>query len=291
MKTVTRAAALAALSLSGVSHAEPYAALSGTLSEYEYGNSDLATGIRLTGGYALGALPLRAELAYVSTGDADINGNSSLSFDGVNASVAYAYTLTRRGSAVWIKAGFYAGDSTYTSAITVDGKDSTSGASWGFGGEWKFTPQVGLRFDYENLVGVKDLPRFNPNHESDLTQSSLGLVWHFGMAGATSRAAAPALPPAPAPEPAAAAAPAPAMPMPSSPAPVAAPPPAAGPVTIVTTTLRAQPKSHAANVLLLPAGTPVSIRGAVTNVEGQWLYISVGGRVGWLPVNEVETPR
>lgn len=300
---------LGALAMSGVAQAGLYVGGAGSMSQYEYENVDDATGFTAFAGYRPESLPLMVELAYTDFGDHDISGaGATIGFSGVRGSIGYFGRLSPTGSGVWIKGGYYSGDAEGELSGFGSDEQSSSGFTWGLGGDWKVTPNIGLRLDLESYMGVKDFNGYPTlGNESDVTVISLGLVLELptrGQGGNSARSYAP--PPAPAPAPAAYVPPPAPMPAPV-PAPVVAEPkpvpvaPAAVPqpttvkpdlpggmaaigvrLTAQPTMLLRQPRSGAPVDGNIPAGAEVQLLQRVPNAQGVWWYVSYNGNTGWV---------
>jgi hypothetical protein len=300
---------LAAL-LSGAAHAGVYAGGAASMTQYEYENVDDAAGFTAFAGFRPESLPLMFEVAYTDFGEHDV---VSIGFSGVRASAGYYGRVSPSGSGVWIKGGYYKGDSEGKEAGFGSDELSSSGFTWGIGGDWKITRHFGLRLDLESYMGVKDFNGYpvTVDNESDVTVISLGLVFELPSGGSSSSSNSSSRssytpPPAPAPAPAPAYTPAPAA-MP--PEPVATPAPAPQPVlapapvapaaaaapagkpgmpvigvrrTTQLTALLRQPRAGAPVDGSLPAGSEVQLMQRVPNALGVWWYVYAGNTTGWV---------
>lgn len=324
---------LGAMLLSGAAQAGVYFGGAGVLSEREnYSDLERASGAKgFIGWRGDASLPLMLELSYMDAGDAEIQDTNgmTLGYTGLQASVGWFGALSATGSGLWVKGGYYSGDSKLEDPNNFLGfgagasaEESTNGFALGLGGDWKFTPWVGLRFELEGLLGVKDFA-----NDENLTAYSLGLVFEI-----PTHQAAPAprqtsyLPPqapessptpvyypaapvqqpayaAPEPAPVITAAPAaeqatapeapPAKSLAQGPSaadlPVAAPPtagallPGASARTTQSFTLRKLPHSSAEPLQNVVAGVSVQLLGRQINAEGTWWRIESQGQRGWLP--------
>lgn len=319
---------LGAMLLSGAAQAGVYLGGGGAFTERSgYSDVDRASGAKgFIGWRGDASLPLMLELSYLDAGESEIDelGGIYIGYSGLQASVGWFGQLSPTGSGVWLKGGYYSGDAELVDPNGVAGfgpgarvEESTNGVALGLGADWKFTRWVGLRFELEGLLGVKDFA-----NDENLTAYSLGLVFEIPTAAVPAPRQSSYLPPpaavyTPAPAPVvvrepmtATAAPAPA-PMPvAEPEPViaAAPAPQAlaeGPSaadlplaaptaprallpgaqarTTQQVTLRKLPHSSEQALQNLPAGTNVQLLGRQTNAEGIWWRIEHGGVRGWVP--------
>ncbi|PPE74947.1 hypothetical protein C3942_04530 [Solimonas fluminis] len=308
---------LGALAMSGVAVAGPYVGGAGTFSQYEYEDVDDATSFAAFAGYRFDQVPLMLEVAYTDAGKHDIRGLPSgvgLKFSGVRGSLGYFAKLDSKGSGVWLKGGYYDGDADLelTNTPFADRSASSSGFTYGLGGDWKLTPWFGLRFDLENYVDVRDFSDFPDSDagESNVTVISLGVV--LELPSGTSRLPSSYAPaPAPAYQPAypPAAAPAPVVPAIQSqpPHPATAAPtsiPAASQPTSASSTIKPdlpggmvaagvrltaqptmllrQPRSGAPIDGSIPAGAELQLLQRVPNAQGVWWYASYNGMSGWV---------
>lgn len=303
MKNVIRAAALGGLAmLSPICNAGPYFGAAGVLSTYEYDDVDNSVGFQGFLGYRVASAPILFEVGYQDSGEADLPDidfgggdrvhDMALNFTGYSFMIGYASVPDFKGSSVWAKIGYYSGDASINSLVDsssnginnypVEFKEKSTGFTWALGGELRLSPDFGLRGEMGALSGVKDLPEVDSSNKSDITQFSLGVVMHFGGRRTVDSAGVPLPPAAPLPM---ASTPAPATPVASLP-----PPPPAGPTTAGEVTLRAQPKARTSPVSILPAGTPLTIQGRMSNTEGDWVYVAALGKTGWLVVSEIRQP-
>lgn len=141
----------------------------------KYKDVDDGTAYRIFGGYRATDIPLYVEAQYFDSGKMDIDdiGNVKLQFDGWTASVGYRVVLGDSGSDLILKGGGYVEDS---EAKGPGGsvKDDRSGGQIGIGGNWMFTPNLGLNFDVQILFGVEDFA-----NREDLTIATVGLIYSF----------------------------------------------------------------------------------------------------------------
>ncbi len=336
MRGISRGVAAVAACLSTAVLAGPYIAGGATVSKRDYADIDDSTGWRALAGYRFETMPLFLEATYMDTGDADIDPlpgaltGVQLTYEGLQFGIGYGAVLSPLGSMLWLKGGYYTGDAigkvprgSIPQDLSLSGeiKQSTSGATLGFGGVWKVTPWVGLRADFETLFGAKDFAL-----DEDLQIYSLGLVFEFPAAkaapGATLNRATPAVqaaapeaappvaaPAAPASEPvpqappsvpaagqpapaalAADAAPDTADPGPAepvSPAPAIAPALASGAHRmrlLAAMPFRDSPKRETAAKATLPIGTVLVLRNRVTTADGDWWFVQTDTDIGWIPV-------
>lgn len=153
-------------------HAEgPYIGGSGIYADRPgYDDVDGSWGGKVFAGYRFAPFPLFIEASYLNTGDADVDpgyddsghyddSRIKLNFSGYTIGVGYFLPLTRYGSGVYVRGSYYSGDvkkKTPDNPTLSSEKQSTSGGSVAVGGDWKFNPWVGMRFEYENLIEPDD---------------------------------------------------------------------------------------------------------------------------------------
>ncbi len=141
----------------------------------KYKDVDEGTAYRIFGGYRATSIPLYFEAQYFDSGKMDIDdiGDVKLRFDGWTASVGYRVALSDMGSDILLKGGGYVEDS---EAKGTGGsfKDDRSGGQIGVGGNWMFTPNLGLNIDVQVLFGVEDFA-----DREDLTLATVGLIYSF----------------------------------------------------------------------------------------------------------------
>lgn len=157
-----------------------------------YDDVDGSYGGKVFAGYRFAPFPLFIEASYLNTGNADVDpgygGDDErirLNFSGYTIGAGYFLPLTSYGSGVWVRASYYDGDSkekTPDDPLVGSRKLSTSGASFAVGGDWKFNPWTGIRFEYENLIEPDD---FADNESIGIF--SLGVVFDFPMAAESRR--------------------------------------------------------------------------------------------------------
>lgn len=318
---------LGALVLSGAVQAGPYFGGAGLMSEREgYEDLDRAEGAKAFLGYRFDDVPLMLELSYLDAGDAEIadTGEATLGYSGLQFSAGWFGKLSPTGSGVWVKGGYYSGDSEVTDTSGFLGgvpgetyEQSTNGLAVGLGGDWKVTRWVGLRFELEGLLGVKDFA-----NDENLTSYSLGLVFEFPNGSRSAPVpyySAPAPAPAATPERVAELAPVeaqppqpvytaePAAPVPVEPAPVSqvsatasynAPAATSTPVPAAASAgwmpgasahaakafvLRKTPVTSGLAETAVPAGGTLQLLGRQTNAEGTWWLATYEGSRGWVP--------
>ncbi|HEY0915615.1 MAG TPA: outer membrane beta-barrel protein [Solimonas sp.] len=308
---------LGVLAMSSAANAGVYVGAAGSMTQYEYDNVDDATGFTAFAGFRSESLPLMFEVAYADFGDHDITDDPgvSIGFSGMRASAGYFGRLSPTGSGVWIKGGYYKGDSEGKAAGLGSDELSSSGFTWGVGGDWKITRNLGLRLDLESYMGVKDFNGYpvSLDNESDVTVISLGLVFELPSRGSAASSGSNSRssytpPPAPAPAPAPTYAPTPAAAPPEpvvmqapapAPQPVLAPAPVAPVVaarasakpgmpvigvrhTSQPTALLRQPRAGSPVDASLAAGTEVQLMQRVPNALGIWWYVYANGVAGWV---------
>lgn len=143
-----------------------------------YSDVDDGFGWRGFVGYRASDLPLYLEAQYFSSGEMDVDDtdgvqDTSIEFEGFAASVGYRVLLDDYGSDLVLKGGAYREDTTIKSALGKV-KDDGSGALLGAGGNWMFTPNLGLNFDVQFFFEVEDF-----GNQENLTLATLGLVYAF----------------------------------------------------------------------------------------------------------------
>tara|TARA_R110000787_G_scaffold201880_5_gene312629 strand:- start:630 stop:1184 length:555 start_codon:yes stop_codon:yes gene_type:complete len=144
------------------------------LSSYE--DVDDGTAWRGFFGYRAASIPFYAEFQYLDSGELGIDDffGVELQFDGFTAAAAYRMVVDSiNGSDIIFKAGAYSLDVEATGA-GGSATDDGSGALIGIGGNWMFTPHLGLNLDAQILFGVEDLA-----NEEDLTVVTIGLIYAF----------------------------------------------------------------------------------------------------------------
>ncbi|MES2488407.1 MAG: SH3 domain-containing protein [Pseudomonadota bacterium] len=317
MRLSTKAiAACALLSFSPLGSAAVYLGATGTMSEFsKYDDVKRGFGSQIFAGYRGETVPLMFEVAYLTTGDNDVDGlDVALSFKGQAASVGYYGKMDDKGSGFFAKVGYYTGDSRLE--FTGGGnsgyyEETSSGATYAFGVDWMVARNFGFRFDVGGLINVKDLPGLDSGHKSNVTLINLGVVFAFGGSQPTPRyQPAPVYTPAvPAPAPAAVYAPAPApvqAPAPQVYAPeavsyvpepvvtmIAAPAPTPAPSTssvakgsaqlVPGAVLRSGPTMKSAAIKTLPDGGSVKLLNRESNAEGPWWSVQLeDGTTGWM---------
>lgn len=309
-------AACALLSISPLSHAEPYLGIAGAASEYSgYNNVNHGFGFNGFGGYRFESIPLMVEAGYLDTGTNtadDFYGfgtPAKFSFKGEQFFLGYFGRVGRQGSGWYAKAGYFTGKNREK---TMDLSANDNGFAWGAGFDWMFTRNLGLRGEFGGLVGVHDFS--TSDHKSNVTVLGLGLVFAFGgpeLPGARgrSRPAPVYSPPVPAPvynspvptpvySPAVAPEPVAASPAPvvAAAAPVAAQPvvaPTPAPATSSATAgsaqlvpgavLRSGPSMKSAGIRTMTDGGSVKLIKRETNAEGPWWMVQLDdGTTGWM---------
>ena len=298
MRLSSRAiAACALLSFSPLGSAAVYLGATGTMSEFsKYDDVKRGFGSQIFAGYRAETVPLMFEVAYLTTGDNDVDGlDVSLSFKGQAASIGYYGKMDDNGSGFFAKVGYYTGDSKlqYGGGGGSD-EEKSSGATYAFGVDWMVARNFGFRFDLGGLINVKDLPGLDSGHKSNVTLLNLGVVFAFGGSEPAPRyQPAPVYTPAvqaPAPTPYVAPYSAPQAYVPA--APVAAPQApqtqlvaGASATVIAGGAVRGQPSAKSAIATTLPNGQAVRLDSQrIDNAEGSWWLVS-GDRIkGW--VNE-----
>ncbi|MES2883467.1 MAG: outer membrane beta-barrel protein [Pseudomonadota bacterium] len=239
------------------------------------------TGFSLAAGYEVdrfGAFPLFFEGSYYDSGKlkVDDSGGLRLSYDGFQAFGGIALKLGNDdGSRVWAKVGYYSLDGKIS-----DGSDSasekTTGLSFGFGGDWMFSKQIGARFELEQPTKVKAFPGLSIDGTSALSIVKIGLVWRpqFGGSATTAPVARERgdvyLAPAPK---------------------LVAPFGTSGSATVrAGTGIRAQPKADSRLVGSASADTVVTLDGSSSGVAGEWWFVKGTGIAGWVPASELAAP-
>lgn len=283
---------LLALAASGAAQAGPYLGGGALLSDYQYSDVDRGAGGRAFLGYRFENLPLMVEAGYTDFGEADIESfpGLSLGFTGGQVTVGYFLGLSQTSnSGLWLKGGFYAGDSEIKDATDSFEKYSRGGLV-SIGGDWMVLPWLGLRAEVENFFNVRDYADFEVNHRDDVTVASLNLVFEWPMARheAPAQEATPApvyTPPAYTAQPAPVATPAPAV----TPTPQRQRPPAASVMTLkATTPLRDQPRPDAAVSAQLSAGSSVTLRTPLDNAYGGWWFVHSDAGIGWVEAGALQ---
>lgn len=127
--------------------------------------------------YRASEFPLYFEAQYFDSGELDIDSDGfedvTLEFDGYTAAVGYRVVLDDYGSDLLLKGGGYVQDSRAEGpGGNLD--DDGSGGLLGVGGNWMFTPHLGLNFDVQFLFGVKDFA-----DDENLTLATVGLIYSF----------------------------------------------------------------------------------------------------------------
>jgi len=244
---------LGAMLLSGAAQAGVYLGGAGVLSERSgYSDVERASGAKgFIGWRGDASLPLMLELSYLDAGEAEIDGTGGvyMKYSGLQASVGWFGQLSPTGSGVWVKGGYYSGDSELVDPNGTAGfgagarvEESTNGFGLGLGADWKFTRWVGLRFELEGLLGLNDLLE-----DENLTTYSLGLVFEFGNAPASPRTRIVGPPPEPTPV------------LAPAPAPIYAPAPQMQPVySAPAPAPTAAPVAEAAPIEMAPAPGPLA---------------------------------
>ncbi|PTU31298.1 outer membrane beta-barrel protein [Stenotrophobium rhamnosiphilum] len=293
-------AACALLSFSPLSSAAVYLGATGTMSEFsKYDDVKRGFGSQIFAGYRGETVPLMVEVAYLTTGDNDVDGlDVALSFKGQAASVGYFGKFDRKGSGFFAKVGYYTGDSKLKDTSGGGSVEETSsGATYAFGVDWMVARNFGFRADIGGLLNVKDLPGIDSGHKSNVTLFNLGVVFAFGGAEPAPRyqpapVYTPAVQvPAPIPEAAPYVAPyaAPQTYAPVAAAPVVAPQAqfvAGSPAVVIAGgAVRGQPSTKSAIATTLSNGQAVRLDSQrIDNAEGSWWLVSGERLKGW--VNE-----
>ena len=260
----------------------------------DYDDVDGAGGGKAILGYRFEPVPLMIEANYLDAGKAEVNGTDyELGFSGVTLTLGYFLPMSYTGSGIWLRGGFYNGDSTLDEFGSEIDKRSSSGAVFGIGGIWKLDDNFGIRLEYEGLSDVKD---FADN--STLGVVSLGLVFEipenlrYRERRERARRA-----PYPSPQP---------LERNDPPYQGSAPPPYRGgpeyrgeaPAyrgdgaggggdngdrVASTTALKSQPRHGSATLTMLPAGAAVQPGQRESNIEGDWTFVLYGRYSGWIP--------
>lgn len=269
MRGLSGALALVAVLVAPDSSAGLYVGGAGLYAERDsYDDVDGAGGGKAILGYRLEPIPLILEANYIDAGNADINGTDfSLGFTGYSLTVGYFMQMSRLGSGLWIRGGFYDGEATLDEFNSEIDKSSSSGPIFGIGGVWKLDHWIGLRLEYESLADVED---FADNESLGIV--SLGLVIEFPD-GPRRRARYDRYerppPPAYAPPP---------RPYRSS----APPPPSSGDRLVAEAELKSQPRGSSPTLTVIPAGAAVQPGQVESNVEGDWTFVLYGRYSGWV---------
>lgn len=141
------------------------------------GYSDVDDGFAWRGfvGYRTSDIPLYLEAQYFETDTLDIDDADGvgLEFDGYALAVGYRLVFGEFGSDLVLKGGGYVQD-TRARAGGESFDDDAEGGLLGVGGNWMFTPHLGINFDVQILFGVEDFAR-----DEDLTIATVGLVYSF----------------------------------------------------------------------------------------------------------------
>lgn len=140
-----------------------------------YDDVDEALGWKGFAGYRASSVPVYAEIGYVNSGELEVDSlNVDLEFDGFTAAVGYRMVVdSYNGSDVVFKIGGYTLD-TEASGPGGSIEEDGSGLLVGIGGNWMFTPHLGLHADAQILFGVEDFA-----NDEDLTLLTIGLMYAF----------------------------------------------------------------------------------------------------------------
>ncbi|NKF22656.1 outer membrane beta-barrel protein [Solimonas marina] len=193
IKPLVAAICLGAAALPLASQAEgPYFGVTGLYADRPgYDDVDGSWGGTVFAGYRFSPLPLYIEASYINTGDADVdpgyydNERLKLNFSGYTVGLGYFLPLTTYGSGIFARASYYGGDTklkTPDDPTSHSQKQSTSGASIAVGGDWKWTPTMGLRFEYENLIEPDDFA-----NDENIGLWKVGLIFDFPTVQSSSR--------------------------------------------------------------------------------------------------------
>jgi len=278
---------LGAMLLSGAAQAGVYFGSAGVLSKHDGGDFDVdpAAGTKAFVGWRGNDVPLMLELGYLYAGEADYThpaaDGATLDYYGLQASVGLFGRLSQKGSGVWLKGGYYHGDSEIYDEPGVAGlpgetyKESAHGALVGVGGDWKFARWIGMRLEIERLFDVEDALE-----ETDLMTYSLGVVFEFGTAPATPRSSIVGPPPEPTPVAVAA----PYMPAPQNPPVYAAPAPAptAAPVAApapVESASAPKPLAEGPSAADLPLAAPAAAHALLPGAQARSTQASTLGKL------------
>jgi len=297
-------AACALLSFSPLCLAEAYVEAGGLMSTYKYDNVNRGFGPQVAIGYRAETIPMMFELGYLATGKNNVNNpitlydtsgasltiyNPSLSFSGETASIGYLGRFDSNGSTFYGKIGYYTGKSKFEgtdSSNTAHGSvsETSNGFTYGFGLDWMFTRNFGLRFDISSLVNAKAIPY--TDEKSSVTTFGIGAVFAFGSSEPSN---APSYPRVVSPEvapvyyPAAVAAPAaPVVAPPVSPAPASVGSPAVA-TAVAGAVIRGQASASSSVAGTLKNGGSVRLLSQrIDNAEGAWWFVVSDNIQGWI---------
>lgn len=285
IRPLTRCLAIAALILPGLAPAEaltygPYAGISATLGYVNYKQEDRPKGYQAFAGYQFNN-PLFVEASYLDPGKAELRpfeGASEgveMEYDGYTVGVGLAHVFRNENVRLWVLGSYYDLDTTlHYPAGSVPGEPartaqidtSSNGGSVAVGGDFNFSPYVGLRARVERLFSIKD-----GGDDEDLTLVSVGVFFSFPVHSdpdyKPSRIRL--------------------VPLTEAPAPYATPVESCqrGASRLETSQpLRNQPKADAPFDQTVPSGTPVMIE----DVLGPWCLANAAGVKGWIPAAHLE---
>lgn len=249
------------------------------VSHPDYKNVDVSFGGKGYLGVRFAPAPIFIEASYWESGKSDVKDSDiqSLRFSGYTLGAGYILAMSPTGSGVMLRGSYYGGK-TKVEGYGTSIEPNASGFGFGVAAVYKFNDWVGLRLEYEGLVGVKD----TVDNGSFLAYSA-GMFFEFG--GASAPATSPT-----------------ASPVPLSSVPASAPPPtipveptAAAPSTApgfsgvalnTDAPLRTQPRVSAQAQLILRAGTAVHASQPLSNSDGNWYYAEdAAGHAGWIPAS------
>lgn len=187
VKPLVAAFCLGAASLPLTSHAEgPYIGVTGLYADRPgYDDVDGSWGGTVFAGYRFAPFPLFIEASYINTGDADVDpdyfdsSRLELNFSGYTIGAGYFLPLSSYGSGLFVRGAYYSGDMKLKAPDAPGGspKQSTSGGSIAVGGDWKFNPSIGLRFEYESLIEPDDFA-----DDESIGLWKVGLIFDFPTA-------------------------------------------------------------------------------------------------------------
>jgi hypothetical protein len=175
-----------ALGVAAVGAAEARVMLGANIGKAQFDYPDIDDGSAKTFylGYELDESPVYFELAKIDSGDADIDGFNSVSLNvsGMQLGVGYRLIMNEEtGSDIFGKIGFYDTDTEVSDpdgelcGFPCSAEDGNSGLYIGFGGSLMLSPNFGLRFDMQGLLGVEDFAE-----DKNVTFIGFGPVVKFG---------------------------------------------------------------------------------------------------------------
>lgn len=257
----------------------PYLGVSGSYVRHpQYNDVDNSFGGKVYAGYRFEPTNLFLEASYQQSGKADVTSVSGvqLSFEGYTVGAGWLLPFSPEGSGLYLRAAYYGGTTTLEGPGGSVDQDA-SGLALAVGLQLKMNDWVGLRVEYESLMGVKDFAN-DENFES----INFGLIFEFGEPARRAPVPSAASYGAAYPQPVPGRSYAPAAPMPvAPPAAISANTHSASLQTEAP--LRTQPQSSSQTQLVLPPGTSLRISQSLRNADGDWVYAEDGnGHSGWI---------